>query len=430
MQGVCVLVPNLTHCRAMIASNAVAPQSPMDPAALRAAALASVALCAVLLTACGGRAPAAGAGHGAPGGAMPPMPVAVRVVQQQLVPVLVDAVGQAEGAKEVEVRARVGGVLQRQSYREGEPIRAGAPMFSIDRAPFEIALAQARASLTQEQARVEQARREAARLKPLADMQAVSRREADEAASQLALAEAALGVQQARVREAELNLSYTAVAAPISGIATRAEKSEGSLVNVSDGLLARVMQTDPIWVRFSLSETEYAPLKGQRGALVRLLGPDGQPLGPTGKLNYAGPSVDARLGTVGLRAEFSNPGLAVLPGQFVRAQVQSGSERAWLVPQAAVQVGEQGKFVWVIRDGKAAPAPVEVGGWVGADWVVRQGLIDGDSVITNNLIKMRPGAPVQAMAAPPAGATAPGLPPSAGATSVTRPASAAPGASR
>lgn len=415
----------------MTAFNSLVPPSPMRPSARRAASLVGVVLCALLVVSCGKREPAAGAGHGAPGGAMPPMPVSVRVVQQQVVPVLVDAVGQAEGAKEVEVRARVGGVLQRQSYREGEPIRAGAPMFAIDRAPFEIALAQARAALTQEQARVEQARREAARLKPLADMQAVSRREADDATSQLALAEAALGVQQARVREAELNLSYTAVSAPISGIATRAEKSEGSLVSVSDGLLARVMQTDPIWVRFSLSESEYGPLKGQRGAPVRLLGPDGQPLGTTGKLNYAGPAVDARLGTVSLRAEFSNPGLSVLPGQFVRAQVQSGTQRAWLVPQAAVQVGEQGKFVWVIREGKATPAPVEVGGWVGADWVVRKGLSDGDSVITNNLIKLRPGAPVQAMAAPPGAAAAPAAAPAA--SGPARPASATPpatGASR
>lgn len=371
---------------------------------------------AALLSACGGGSGQGAGGHGGPGGpggAMPPMPVTVRVVQQQTVPVLVDAVGQAEGAKEVEVRARVGGVLQRQHYREGEPIRAGAPMFSLDRAPFEIALAQAKAALAQEQARVEQARREAARLKPLAEMQAVSRREADDAASQLALAEAALGVQQARIREAELNLSYTSVLAPIAGIATRAEKSEGSLISVTDGLLARIVQTDPIWVRFSLSEAEFAPLRGQRGAPVRLLGPDGQPTGATGKLNYAGPSVDARLGTVGLRAEFANPTLAVLPGQFVRAQVQVGTERAWLVPQAAVQAGEQGKFVWVVREGKATPAPVQVGSWVGADWVVRKGLADGDAVITNNLIKMRPGAPVQPMTAPPGGGAsgaAPGAP--------------------
>jgi membrane fusion protein (multidrug efflux system) len=396
------------------------------PSSARSRAWALSIVCAALLAACGGKKPEGGAGHGGGpgGGAMPAMPVAVRVVQQQSVPVLIEAVGQAEGAKEVEVRARVGGVLQRLRYREGEPIRAGAPMFAIDRAPFEIAVAQARASLAQEQARVDQARRESARLKPLAEMQAVSRREADDAASQLALAEASLGAQQARVREAELNLSYTAVAAPISGITTRAEKSEGSLVSPTDGLLARIVQTDPIWVRFSLSEAEFAPFKGQRGAQVRLLSAEGQPLGTVGKLNYAGPSVDARLGTLGLRAEFSNPNLAVLPGQFVRAQVQSGIERAWLVPQSAVQVGEQGKFVWVIRDGKAAPAPVEVGGWVGSDWTVRKGLQDGDTVILDNLIKMRPGAPVQPKPAAAPGAGASGAPAAGAPAAQAAPASA------
>jgi membrane fusion protein, multidrug efflux system len=351
---------------------------------------------------------------------MPPMPVAVRVVQQQVVPIYAEAVGQAEGAKEVEVRARVGGIVQRRLYREGEPIRAGAPMFAIERAPFEITLAQTRAMLAQEQAKADQARREAARLKPLAEAQAVSRRDADEAQSALASAEAAMQLQQARVREAELNLSYTAVNAPITGIAARAEKSEGSLVSAADGLLARITQTDPIWVRFSLSQAEYAPLKNQRGATVRLLSADGQALGAIGKLNYAAPAVDARLGTVSLRAEFANPDLGVLPGQFVRAQVQLGSERAWLVPQAAVQAGEQGKFVWLVRDGKAAPAPVEVGSWAGADWVVRKGLKDGDAVITDNLIKMRPGAPVQAKAAPAAAVA-----PAASASAPAGPASAA-----
>jgi membrane fusion protein (multidrug efflux system) len=405
-------------------------------AARSATPLVCIAIAAVL-AACGGKGQGAGGGqHAGPGGAMPPMPVSVRVVKQQVVPVLVEAVGQAEGAKEVEVRARVGGVLQRRLYREGEPIRAGAPMFAIERAPFEIAVAQARAALLQEQARVEQARREAARLKPLAEMQAVSRREADDAASTQALAEASLAAAQARVREAELNLSYTSIAAPISGIAGRAEKSEGSLVSVADGLLARIALTDPIWVRFSLSEAELQPLKGQRKAPVRLLSAEGEPLSAAGKLNYTGSTVDARLGTVGLRAEFANPGLAVLPGQFVRAQVQTGTERAWLVPQAAVLAGEQGRFVWVVRDGKAAPAPVDLGGWVGHDWVVRKGLQDGDAVITDNLIKLRPGAPVQAKEAggtqggpggvPGGGAAgAPGAAPAAAASGARAPAPAA-----
>lgn len=340
---------------------------------------------------------------------MPAMPVTVRTVAQQAVPVLIEAVGQAEGSKDVEVRARVAGLLQSQRFAEGERVKAGAALFTIERAPFEIALAQARAALAADQARVDQTRREAQRLQPLAAAQAIAQREADDAASAQRLAEAALAVSQARVREAELNLSYTLVTAPIGGVSGRAEKSIGALVGPSDGLLARITQTDPVWVRFSFSEAEHALLRKGKAGPVRLLAADGKPLSPaSGRLNFAGSSVDARLGTVQLRAEFANPDLAVLPGQFVRAQVQAGEERAFLVPQAAVFSAEQGKIVWTVQDGKASPTPVQVGGWIGQDWVVRSGLKDGDQVIVDNLIKMRPGAPVQpkdaAAAAAPASA--------------------------
>jgi membrane fusion protein (multidrug efflux system) len=253
-------------------------------------------------------------------------------------------------------------------------------------------------------------------------MQAISQREADDASTAQRSAEASVAAAQARVRDAELNLSYTAVSAPIAGVSGRAEKSQGSLVSAADGLLTKVVQTDPIWVRFSFSESEMAQLKAGRGsAAVRLLGTDGQPLGQTGisgKLNFTGSSVDARLGTVGLRAAFDNPELAVLPGQFVKAQVQVGQQKAWLVPQAAVVSSEQGKMVWTVQGGKAAPTPVEVGGWIGSDWAVLKGLKDGDQVITDNLIKMRPGAAVQAKDAAAA-------PPAAGPSAASAPASAA-----
>ena len=359
------------------------------------------------LSACGPAQPPAGS---APGGTPPPMPVSVRTVTQQTVPLLIDAVGQAEGSKDVEVHARVTGLLERQLYAEGDRLRAGAPMFAIERAPFEIALAQAKAALAQEQSRLDQARREAARLKPLAEMQAIAQREADDAATNLRNAEASTAAAVARVRDAELNLSYTAVAAPIAGISGRAEKSQGSLVSPADGLLTRITQADPVWVRFAFSEGELAQLKaGSRsGAAVRLFASDGQPLGVAGRLNFTGSTVDARLGTIQLRAEFANPDLAVLPGQFVKAKVQAGQQRAWLVPQAAVASGEQGKIVWTVQDGKAVPTPVELGNWVGSDWAVRKGLKDGDQVITDNLLKLRPGAAVQAQAASaPAAAPAP-----------------------
>ena len=360
--------------------------------------LAVVAASGLLgLAACG---PAQTEGGPGAGGGMPAMPVQVRVMQEQTLPLTLEAVGQAEGSKQVEVRARVSGLIERQRYQEGERVRAGAPLYQIERAPFEIAVQQARAQLAQQQAQLEQARREADRLGPLAQAQAISQREADNAQSSLRLAEAGVAQAQALVREAELNLSYTTVTAPISGISGRSLKSEGALVNpTTDSLLTTLTQADPIWVRFALSESELARLRTAGGTQVRLLSAEGQPLLAQGKLNFSGSTVDTALGTVQLRAEFANPDLQVLPGQFVKAQVVAGEARAFLVPQAAVMQNEQGRMVWVIRDGQAQPAPIQTGGWSGSDWVVTGGLKAGDQVIVDNLLKLRPGAPVTAQAA-------------------------------
>ncbi len=162
-------------------------------------------------------------------------------------------------------------------------------------------------------------------------------------------------------------------------------------------------------MRFSFSESELARLRGGKAGAVKLLSAEGKPLGSSGKLNFEGSTVDPQLGTVQLRAEFANPDLVVLPGQFVRAQVHAGDEQAYVVPQAAIINGERGKAVWTIKDGKALPAPVEVGAWVGDGWAVRKGLSEGDTVIVDNLLKLRPGAAVAPHAAS-APASAPASP--------------------
>ena len=386
----------------------------------------ALALGSVLATLLAGLAGCGKSADAQPGGGGPPpaMPVAVVAAKLSSVPVLIEAVGRAEGSKEVEVRARVTGLIEQQRYREGDRVKANAPLFMIEQAPFEIALAQARATLGQEQARLEQARREAKRLGPLAEQRAISQREYDDAASTLRLVEASVAAAQAQVRQAQLNLSYTRVVSPITGLTGRAEKSQGSLVSPTDSLLTRVTQTDPIWVRFSFSESELAKLRSGTAGAVKLLTAEGKPLGTSGKLNFSGSTVDPQLGTVQLRAEFSNPDLVVLPGQFVRAQVNAGEERAYIVPQAAVINGERGKAVWTVKDGKALPTPVEVGAWVNDGWAVRKGLAEGDSVIVDNLLKLRPGAPVAPHAASAPGAASPaGSAPASAATPGSAPAS-------
>ena len=362
--------------------------------------VASSFAAAFLLGACSQSAPEPS--KGPPGGMA--LPVTVIKVTPQRVPALIEAVGQTEGSREVEIRARVSGIVQKRLYQEGETVRAGAELFRIERAPYEISLDQAKAALAQEKARNEQAQREAARMKHLVAERAVSQKEYDDSTATLKQSEAAIMEASAKVREAELNLSYVSVVAPISGVTGRAQRSEGSLVTAGteSALLTTVSQTDPIWVRFSFSELEYAQLRdGMKKAAVKLVLPDGKMFAGNGKLNFAASSVDSKLGTVQLRAEFANPGRTLLPGQFVRAQVVTGEQEAFLVPQSAVMQGDQGRFVWVAgEDGKAAIRPVEATAWSDNNtWVVRKGLAAGDQVIVDNLMKMRPGAPVQPHAA-------------------------------
>jgi len=351
--------------------------------------------------------------------APPPLPVTVIAVQPTQVPISIEVMAQTEGAKETEVRAQVGGILVKRLYQEGAPVKAGQPLFQIDRKPYEIALAQARASLVEARAKVEQAAREEARLQGLLDKHYISRKSYDDAVSTHAMTRAAQQVAEAAVRQAELNLSYTTVAAPVAGISRRAVKSEGNLISTGDeSLLTSIHQSNPIWVRFSLSESDMARLPGGRLTQETVTGvelklPDGSVYPRKGQLNFLASSIDPTLGTQQFRAEFKNPDGALLPGQFVRARILAGErEGVFLVPQAAVTQTEQGYLVFVAdADNKVAPRPVQVGPWQGKDWVILGGLQAGDRVIADNLMKLRPGAPVaphppQAPGAAPAAAPA------------------------
>jgi membrane fusion protein (multidrug efflux system) len=329
------------------------------------------------------------------------------------VPVRLDLVGQVEGSKEVEVRARVSGILLKRLYAEGEVVAAGKPLFQIDPTPYEIALAQARAQLAQERARNEQAKRESGRLKDLASEKAISQKEYDDATSTSKLSDATLQGAEASVRQAELNLSYTLVTAPVAGATGRAARSEGSLISTgADSLLTSIYQVDPVWVRFSLSESDLGKLPGARlapgaGTELRLLLPDGTAYPGKGRLNFTATQIDPKLATQQLRAEFDNAKQILLPGQFVRVQLVAGErENVFLVPQPAVLQTEKGSLVFVVdAEGKAALRPVKLGDWVGSDWLVLGGLKPGDRVIADNLLKIRPGTPVTE--AKPAAAPAP-----------------------
>lgn len=334
------------------------------------------------------------------GAGMPAMPVSVIELQATSVPISAEAVAQTEGAKEVEIRPRVGGILLKKMFEEGAPISAGQAMFLIDPVPFQIALSNAKAQLAQQKSRVEQTQRETQRLQGLLATQSISQREADNAASDNSLARAGLAQFEASVREAELNLSYTTVMSPISGVAGRFEFSEGALVSPNTSLLTKVSQITPIWVRFSLSDNEFAQLGGRLTQSnvkdVALILPDGTEYAKKGKLNFAASSIDPQLGTQQLRATFENADKTLLPGQFVRVRVTTGQkDGVFIVPQVAVSNNDQGRFVYVANaKNEAVMKPIVTGNWVGKDWVVLSGLSAGEKVIVDNVIKLRPGAAV------------------------------------
>lgn len=360
----------------------------------------AISVITLLLVACGQSDQPTAAGATA----MPPMPVSVIKMSPTTVPISAEAVAQTEGAKEVEVRPRVGGIILKKLYQEGQAIKAGQTMFTIDPVPFQIAVSQAKAQLAQLRARVEQTQRESTRLQGLLSTQSISQREYDNAVSEHAIAKANVSQAEAQVREAELNLSYTTVYAPSSGIAGRFLFSEGALVSANSSLLTKIVQISPIWVRFSFSDAELAQLGGRldedKTQKVQLVLADGQVYPIDGKLNFAASEIDPNLGTQQLRAVFENPSSQLLPGQFVRARIFTGTrDGVYLVPQAAVLTSDQGKFVFIAEksaDGKtiAAVRPIQEGNWQGSDWVVLGGLKAGDQVLVDSLLKVRPGAQI------------------------------------
>ena len=325
------------------------------------------------------------------------LPVSIIEVQPTSVPISAEAVAQTEGAKEVEIRPRVGGILLKRLYEEGAEVKAGQPLFLIDPVPYQNALAQAKAQLAEQRARVGQTEREENRLRDLLETQAISQREYDNAVSESAITRAGLQQAEVRVRDAELNLSYTNVAAPVSGISGRFRFSVGALVEANSSLLTTIVQLSPIWVRFSLSDNELAqlggPLNEQRVQEITLILPDGREYEKKGELNFAASQIDPLLGTQQLRAEFDNSDRRLLPGQFVRARVVTGEQDGvYLVPQTAVQVSDMGKTVYVVNEkNEATIRPVVTGRWIGKDWVILDGLKARDKVIVDNLIKLRPG---------------------------------------
>jgi len=354
-----------------------------------------------------------------PPGGPPPAPVNVVTVEPRDVAATHEYTGQTMGYREVEVRARVTGILQRRHFREGASVQQGESLYTIDPAPFKVALARTEADLGVAQARLEQARRELARLKPVVEAKAASQREIDDAASAARVAEAEVASLQARVTESRLQLDYTRVEAPISGVTGRSAASEGTLVSGPGVLLTTVTQTQPMYVMFGIPDRDHLAMRSELEAgrlklpaggrfTVLIKRADGSTHDQPGLLDFTDVRVNAQTGTSEARAEVANKGGVLRPGEFVRVVLQ-GAVRpgAIVVPQRAVLEGPQGKFVYVVGAGDRAEArPVTVGEWTADGWIIHSGITAGDRVIVDGVMRIGPGAPVQ-VGAP----QAPGKPP-------------------
>jgi membrane fusion protein (multidrug efflux system) len=367
--------------------------------------LASLSL---ILAACNPSGGQPGA-HGGPGSGMPPAAVSTMTVEPKAILAPFEYTGQTAGSREVEVRARVRGILQSRNFTEGGTVKKGQSLYTIDAAPFQAALAKAEADLAGVSARLEQAKRNAARLLPLYAEKAVSQKDFDDAASAEAIGEADVKAARARLAEARLDLAYTRVEAPVSGIVGRSLPSEGTLISGADVLLTTITQVDPMWVNFGIPDADWLRMRSEvdAGRLilpkddrfeVRLRLADGQIVSRTGWLTFSDIRVSGQTGTSDARAVIANADEKLRPGQFVRVTL-TGATRpgAVLVPQRAVLDGPQGKFVYVVDDKSAAqPRPVELGEWAGSDWIITGGLKAGDRVIIDGVMRIGPGAPVQA----------------------------------
>lgn len=362
----------------------------------------------------------AGCGKGAPGGMTPPpVEVGVATVETGSLPVTLEYTGRAAGSRDVEVRARVSGILLERRYQEGAPVRQGDILFRIDPEPYRAAAAQARAELGVERARLNEARRQHDRILPLFEKGLVSQMNRDEAISNFEVAEANVAAAAAKLRTADLNLGYTDVRAPIAGLTSHEARSEGSLVTAGadSSLLTRIVQIDPAYIEFSLPEGESAVLRPRIAAKnstikVRLLLEGGTEYQALAQLDFLDTSVEQGSGTIRARATVENAAGTLVPGQFVRVRVEGVTiDGAMAVPRRAVMSGAQGSFVWVVgADDTVALRPVQAGGNVGDRELITSGLKGGERVVVDGVLKVRPGAKVtiaKAGAAPASGAAPP-----------------------
>ncbi len=362
---------------------------------------------AVVITACGKPEPPA----------MPPMEVTIVTVQPRDIPLYLDMIGQTRGSVDIPIRARVDGVLEEIHFLEGRDVTKGQLLYVIDPTPFQAKVVEAKGRLAEAETRLAKAGSDLERIRPLAEMDAVSKQDLDAAVAQFEAAEGSVQAARAQVEQAEIQLGYTRIEAPVDGLIGITQAKVGEYVGRSPNpvVLNVVSQTDPIRVRFSINEREYLRFRREFADSIRDIR-DGQPQSKALQLilsdgsihDYPGDvvsfdaAIDPTTGTLTLEADFPNPERIVLPGQFARVRGTIENRAAALaVPQRAV-METQGIFQLAVvgDDGTVEMRQVQVGPRVGDEWIVESGLEPGERVAIDGLQRMRPGMQVVVKGAP------------------------------
>lgn len=368
--------------------------------------LATITLSSVLLLALSGcERPKAAGMEKPPEG---PVPVTVTEVKSGNFPAVLEATGQTQAFYTVQVFARVNGYLQRRAYTEGQFVNKGDTLFVIDPSDLKNSLESAKAAYELALANHTNAQAVLNRIKPLAQANAASQQDLDNATASERNSAAALMGAKASLEQAKLNLSYTTVKAPISGFVDKSKIDIGTYVTAgANGLLTTVYQNDPIYVNFTFSENQriarqnaiasgkLVPPKDGKYDVELTLG-DGTTLTKKGEINFIAPFIDSTTGTITYRAIIDNRDHKLLPGQFVHVNVKGMEWKdALYIPQKTLLTGDKGKFVYAIEaNNTVTPKPVTAGEWVGENIVIEGGINAGDKIAADGLVKLKPGADI------------------------------------
>lgn len=344
---------------------------------------------------------------------LPPPVVSVQTMTPEPLPIVNELPGRVAATRTAEVRPRVGGIVTERVFEQGSRIAEGDVLYRIDKAPFAVRVTSAQATLARAEATRANAADQMKRAEALRERRVTAGVDLENANTTLAQADADVAIARAALQEAELNLGYTDVTAPISGVVGRALVTEGALVNAQTDIMATIQQLDPVYVDVTQSASDLFALRRAREAgqlvmdtaneaRVQLLFDDGTTYPHPGKLLFSEASVDSTTGQITLRAEFPNPDGILLPGLYVRARIeQAVRENALTIPQMAVQRDQSGQaYVYALQgDDTVERRDVVLGQTSDNRWLVEQGLNPGDRVVVAGAQKLYPQAKVVAQPA-------------------------------